>query len=181
MFFSALMMLAGAMQAQAKVLITADEALKSIYPGCEIGKETQYLSSAQVKEASSEAGSQIPSAVVIRYIARCPAGTQGGFAYTDTHRVRTHPETLLVALDPEGKVLRIEVLLFDEPTEYLPKEEWYGTFKGHGLTPELALKRAIPMVTGASLTSRATTEAARRALAIHRILRRGAEKPGGPG
>jgi electron transport complex protein RnfG len=150
-----------------KTFLSADEALRAIYPGCEISRDTQYLSPEQMKKASDAAGTQLASAVVIRYLARC---AKGGIAYTDTHRVRTHPETLLIALDPEGKVLRIEVLSFDEPPEYMPKVEWYGTFKSQSLTPELELKRAIPTVTGASLTSRATTEAARRVLAIHEAL-----------
>jgi hypothetical protein len=166
--------------AQAKVLLTPEEALRSVYPGCTARAETHYLSADEVKEASSRAGSVIASAVVIRYVIGCPAaaggGTSasgarpGGYAYTDTHRVRTHPETLLVALDGEGRILRIEVLSFDEPSEYLPKPQWYRTFDHQKLDSNLALKRAIPLVTGASLTSRATTEAARRALALHEVL-----------
>ena len=159
---------------EGRVLITVDEALRSIYPDCVASKDTQYLSQAQIREAQEASGLSVPSAVVIRYQVSCP-GTALRYAYTDTHRVRTHPETLLVALDAQGKIARIEVLSFDEPTEYLPKTEWYDTFKSQSLTPELSLKRAIPTVTGASLTSRATTEAARRVLAVHQAL---LKKPG---
>src|SRR4051812_30391694 len=79
--------------ALAKQLVTVEEALKSIYPGCEARSETRYLSPAQVKEASKRAGSIVESAVVIRYVVKCAgagAGAtpafMGGYAYTDTHR-----------------------------------------------------------------------------------------------
>lgn len=161
--------------AQAKQLLTMDEALSAAFPGCAPKAETHYLSAAQVAKATELAGSSISSAIVIRQVVTCPGRAGGapaivGYAYTDTHRVRTLPETVLVIIDPAGKLKRIEVLSFDEPMDYLPRAEWYKVFSGHALDSELALKRGIPSVTGASLTSRATTEAARRALALHGVI-----------
>ena len=105
-------------------------------------------------------------------MARC-AGEAGGTAYFDAHRVRTLPETLMVAVDPEGRVRRLEILSFAEPPEYIPREAWYGQFTGQPLSQDLALKRRIRATTGATLTARATTDAVRRVLAIHRVLSEG--------
>ena len=62
------------------------------------------------------------------------------------------------------------MLSFDEPPDYLPRVEWYAQFGGRRLAPETELGRGIRPVTGATLTARVTTDAARRALAVHALL-----------
>ena len=76
----------------------------------------------------------------------------------------------MVVVDPAGAIRRIEVLSFDEPEEYLPRPGWYAQFPGKPLDDELSLKRGIRPITGATLTARVTTDAARRCLALHRVL-----------
>ena len=94
--------------------------------------------------------------------------------------MRTLPETLMVVVDPQGKVGRVEVLAFAEPEDYLPPGAWYGQFRGQGLGDELALGHHIRAVTGASLTARATTEAVRRVLAVHQVISSRKRRPGKP-
>jgi hypothetical protein len=93
-----------------------------------------------------------------------------GTAYVDTHRVHTLRESVLVVVDPAGRIGRVEVLAFGEPEDYLPRGRWYDQFLGRPLDDELSLKRAIRGITGATLTAHATTDAVRRALALHRVL-----------
>jgi Na+-translocating ferredoxin:NAD+ oxidoreductase RnfG subunit len=76
----------------------------------------------------------------------------------------------MVVVDPAGSVVKVEVLSFDEPPEYLPKARWFEQFKSRRLDRELAAGRGIPVVTGATLTSRAVAAAVRRALALHAVL-----------
>jgi Na+-translocating ferredoxin:NAD+ oxidoreductase RnfG subunit len=84
------------------------------------------------------------------------------------------PETIMVAVDDAGRATRIQVLSFSEPEEFLPRPNWYEQFQGKPLSDELSMKRGIRPVTGATLTARATTDAARRVLALHQVLRRAA-------
>lgn len=166
--------------AAAKVLLTPEEALALAFPDCAIERETVYLTVAEVAAARELAGTELASAVVHPYRARrreeaaggggVKGGGECGTAYFDTHRVRTLAETVMVAIDPAGAVTRIEVLSFDEPPDYLPRVEWYAQFGGRRLAPETELGRAIRPVTGATLTARVTTDAARRALAVHALL-----------
>jgi hypothetical protein len=153
----------------ARVMLTVDEALALAFPGCEIERRTVYLTAAQLAQAREKAGVEVESALVHPYTARC-GGAPGGTAYFDTHRVRTLPETLMVVLGTDGRVRRLEVLSFSEPEEYLPRGPWYDQFLGQGLGEELALKRRIRGITGATLTARATTDAVRRVLALHQVL-----------
>lgn len=149
--------------------LSVDEALALAFPGCAVERGTIYLTEAQRARATELAGEELPSAVVHPYVATRD-GASCGTGYFDTHRVRTLAETLLVAIDADGAVARIEVVAFAEPPEYLPRAEWYDQFDGRALDPELALRRGIRPVAGATLTARATTAAARRALALHRVV-----------
>jgi hypothetical protein len=159
----------------AKVFLTADEALRLAFKGCPVERKAVFLTADQLARARQLAGSEIKSALVNPYHAACD-GKDAGTAYFDAHVVRTLPETLMVVVDPQGKVSRVEVLSFAEPEDYLPPGRWYGQFLGNGLSDELALGHRIRGVTGASLTARATTEAVRRVLAIHQALHGTPEK-----
>lgn len=154
----------------ANQLLTREEALAAVYPGSEIRIERVFLTPDQQKRAAKLAGVAIPSALVARYIA-----TKGrlvvGRAYVDTHVVRTKRQSLLVSLDTEGLLKRIDVTAFLEPPEYMAPEPWLQQYPGRSLTDDLNLQRAIRPIAGATLTARATTEAARRVLAIDRVLR----------
>jgi len=155
----------------AKVLLTPEEALKLAFPGAAIERRTAYLTPEQQKTAQKLSGDdEVPSALVTYYVGT-KDGDLVGTAYFDTHTVRTMPETIMVVVDPAEAIARIEVLSFSEPEEYLPKPHWYEQFQGRPLDDELSMKRGIHAVTGATLTARATTDAARRVLALHKALR----------
>ena len=159
-----------AVPSAAKVFLSVDEALKLAFPGSQVERRTAYLTAEQVKRARTLAGAEVPSALVNYYVAS-RNGQPAGTAYFDTHRVRTLPETLMIVVDPQGKVGRIEVISFREPEEYMPRGAWYQQFLGKRLGPDLQLKRDIHPVTGATLTARATTDAVRRVLALHQIIK----------
>lgn len=153
----------------AKVFLTVDEAVRLAFPQAKAERRTAYLTADQLRRARELAGVEVPSAL-ISYYAAVRDGQPVGTAWFDTHRVRTLPETLMIVVDPQGRVVRIEVISFREPEEYMPRVAWYDQFRGKGLGPDLQLKRAIRPVTGATLTARATTDAVRRVLALHRVL-----------
>lgn len=161
--------LMGGIPASATVRMTQQEALRLVFPGCQIERQTVYLTPEQMAEVAGLAGEELSDPVVRPYRANCD-GEPGGAAYFDTHRVRTLPETLMVAVDAEGRLKRVEVLVFREPPDYLPRDAWYRLFDGKALSKDLRLKRDVPMVAGATLTSRATERAVRQALAIDRVL-----------
>ena len=155
---------------QAKIFLTVDEALALAFPDCEINRRTVSLTEEQLATARELSGGELRGALVPLYEAHCN-GEYAGTAYTDTHRVRTLAETLMVVVDSEEKVRRIEILAFREPEEYIPRPIWYRQFTDRELAPDLALERDIRNVAGATLTARATTEAVRRVLALHRVIR----------
>lgn len=171
-----LALLGWAGQASSKVFLTVDEALRLAFPGAGMTRRTAYLTAEQVRRAKELSGEEVPSALVTYYEAK-RNGQATGTAYFDTHRVRTLPETLMVVVDPQGRVARVEVIAFREPEEYLPRGAWYEQLPGKRLDRDLQVKRNVHPVTGATLTVRATTSAVRRVLAIHQVISEKAEKP----
>ena len=155
----------------AKVYLTQEEALRLAFPaGTSVERRTAFLTAAQQEAARKFCGSEkAPSALITFYVGTTD-GREVGTAYFDTHVVRTQPETILVLVDPHGAIARIEVLAFAEPEEYLPRANWYGQFSGRKLDEDLAVRRGIRPVSGATLTARATLDAARRVLAVHQVL-----------
>jgi hypothetical protein len=149
--------------------ITREEALAAAYPGAAIHAEQVFLTGDQQKQAAAQAGTDIPSAFIARYIAT-ERGKVVGRAYVDTHTVRTKKETLLVSLDAEGRVKRIDVTAFLEPAEYHASDAWLRQYANRRLDEDLGLNRAIRPIAGATLTARATNAAVRRALAVDAVL-----------
>jgi hypothetical protein len=155
--------------AAARVQLSTAEALALAFPGCAVERATVYLTVRQQERARELAGEKVDLAIVHPYRARC-AGASGGTAYFDAHTVRTLPETLMIVVDAQDRVARVEVLAFAEPEDYLPRTPFYEQFRGRALDAELELRRGVRGVTGATLTARATTAAVRRVLALHRAL-----------
>jgi len=155
--------------AGAKVLVTIEEALAAAFPNCDVARETIFLTEEELSAAAELAGETVKRSLTVRYVARCD-GYPAGTAYFDVHRVRTLEETLLVVVLPDGTVGRVEVISFNEPLDYLPREGWYRQFDGRPLDDDLDLDRAIRSVSGATLTAVATTAATRRMLAVHGVL-----------
>ena len=163
----------------AAVLVSREEALALAFPApAAVERRVAWLDEAQLAEARRRAGEgvEISSGHVPHYVATRD-GAIVGTGYFDTHRVRTAPETAFIVVSPDGRIERLEVIAFDEPEEYRARPAWLDQFDDRALDDELALRRAIRPMTGASLTARALTHAARRILALHAVIATAAPPP----
>ena len=155
----------------AKVYLTQEAALKSAFPPpIQVQRKTLFLSDAQAATVGGEAGSKITGRVFSYYVGSDATGVRG-YAYFDSHLVRTLPETVMVLLAGDGTIRRVDILSFSEPEDYFPREAWLEQFAGKGLDADLAIRRGIHNLSGASLTAEAVTGACRRILALHRLGR----------
>lgn len=147
----------------------ADEAVRQLLPGMVDERETFLLSEAEQAASAAAAGQKTVVALVTRYVVRNDDGI-AGYAYLDKHRVRTLPQTLMVALDADGALVGIKVLAFHEPAEYMARDGWLEQFRGKTVEDEIRMKKNIDGITGATLTARAVTQCARRVMAVHQVL-----------
>jgi hypothetical protein len=160
-------------EASAKVFLDQKAALVLAFgEDARVERKSIFLSDAQIERARELAGKgvEVESALVTRYTGRSGAGALLGTAYFDSHRVRTLPETVMIVVSPAGSVARVEILAFNEPEEYKPRPAWLEQVRGRALDRELALRRGVHGITGATLSAEAVTAAVRRVLAIHGAL-----------
>ncbi|GLH73076.1 hypothetical protein GETHLI_15780 [Geothrix limicola] len=153
----------------AAALPSRDEALKLAFPGAAFTRKEYFLSEAQAQRVKQLSQRELPGLWWIAYEAAVN-GKPVGVAFFDTHRVRTLNETAMVAVAPDGRILRVEVIQFHEPQEYMAKDAWKQQLVGHQLDDELSLRRGIRPLGGATLTANALTDASRRCLGLWQVL-----------
>ena len=158
--------------AHAATFLSQQEALEQAFPGATVERRVVTLTKEQMAAAAEKAGDPIPSALVFVYEAK-QDGAVVGTAYFDAHRVRTLAQTLMLVVNPDGRLRSIDVLAFKEPPEYMAPDAWMAQFPGRALDDRLQLRQDIQGITGATLTARATTKAVRRILAIHATIQEG--------
>lgn len=159
-----------AAEGQARLLLTQKRALDLAFPaGAAVERKTAFLSDAQVREAEALAKAKVESRVWTYYAASA-SGTAVGYAYFERVIVRTMPATVMAAVAPDGTLRFLEVLTFDEPDDYKASRRWLEQLKGRPLDAGLRVGGVLRNQTGATLTSAAFAESARRMLAVHAAL-----------
>ena len=149
---------------------TPEKVLSRLYPGAKVEVRNIVLTKEQKKRIEKLARARLPSRLISVYVVR-KEGKVLAYGYVDTHVVRTHTESVLFVISPEGRIELVEVLSFNEPLEYMADENWLALFKGKSLEDGASrLRRQIPNMTGATLTARVIKKAASRALAIWKVL-----------
>lgn len=154
----------------AQVYLTKDEALKLYFPPpLSVERKTIFLTDEQIEYVQRNAKAKVESKIVPFYV-----GKQGkeinGYAFIETHIVRTMPETFMIILNPDSTIRLIEMLAFYEPEDYLPPKRWLEQYRGKGMSHDLWLKRGIHNIIGATMTAQALTDAVRKYLVIFELV-----------
>ncbi|MBI2896873.1 MAG: FMN-binding protein [Deltaproteobacteria bacterium] len=167
----ALGLLAVVPDGRAEVFHSKESALRLAFPAAgRVETRTLFLTEAQRSAVEERAGSSLESRMVTCYVGKGHSGEVLGYAFLDTHVVRTLPETFMVVLDPAGAVRAVHILAFHEPTDYLPPPRWLRQFGGRRLGRSLALNQDIVGIAGSSLSSQAVTGGVRRILALYEVM-----------
>jgi len=158
-----------AVEAEAKVFYSQNEALELAFPDAEeVSAKTFILDGDQVERIESLAKCELDSKLVKIYTGM-REGEVIGYALIDVHNVRTLPEAFMIVLNPSGEVRSLRVLAFHEPLEYKPTNRWYSQFDNQSLDAPLRVGGDIHGVVGATLSAHATTRGVRRALAHYEV------------
>ncbi|MDX6770512.1 MAG: FMN-binding protein [Elusimicrobiota bacterium] len=149
--------------ADARVLLSQKDALALAFPGGGYERRTAFLTDAQAAAVEKAASAKLGSRLWTYYVAGSTV------AYFESHPVRTMNETVMVVVR-DGKVSFVEILSFSEPDDYLASKRWLAQFEGRPLDDELALRRGLRGITGATLTAEAVARSVRRVLAVHEVI-----------
>ncbi len=147
-----------------------EKVLKEIFPDSKIEIKNFVISETQQQKVKELSGIKFDTRLVTFYLINSNSLVKA-YGFVDIHTVRTHPEVVLYILNEKGEIDIIRILSFKEPPEYMADENWLKQFKGKTIGKDiLHLRRDIPNMTGATLTSKAITDNARKVIAIWKII-----------
>ena len=171
-------LLGSATIAEAQVFYSKAEALQVAFPTADrVETQTFFLTPQQVERVEDLAQTSVDSKLATFHVGYT-ADTVQGYAFIETHIVRTFPETFLMVVSPDGTLQKLLVLAFYEPPEYLPSDLWLEQFEQKRLTSSLRLRQDIHGIMGSTLTAQAATQGVRKVLALFQVLIQ--EKPSPP-
>ncbi len=150
----------------AQVFKTQEAALAEVFADADtVRRETLFLGEAQQKAIETAAKMPLNTAIISYYVGE-KAGKPYRYAFFEDQVVRTKKAVLLVVVNAAGYIENLEVLAFFEPLDYLPIARWFDLFRGKSLAEGILPGRNIDTVSGATLSVRAFSGVARRALAV---------------
>ncbi|MBD3823200.1 MAG: FMN-binding protein [Epsilonproteobacteria bacterium] len=154
----------------AVVLLSPLDAMQSSFAkGATISKESIVLTKEQASKIESLAKSKLESKIVRIFFAKQEEKIIG-YGILLSQKVRSKNAVALYMIKPDGVIEAVEIVAFNEPLEYMPSSTWNKEFAGKSGADELRSGKDIPTITGATLSARSITDAARIALAIHNTL-----------
>ena len=136
-------------------------ALKGLFPEAErFTPRDVFLTDEVAAKLQSLARTKISERMVTFYVATA-GGKTVGYVILHTQKVRTKNETLVVGLEPDGKIRRIDLAVFLEPEEYAPTPRWLAQFEGKSTKDRLTVGDDLQVISGATVSARSISEAAR--------------------
>ena len=157
--------------AHADVYLSKQEALDLV-----LGKEcTQHVRTKEIPEAlANDLDEQRLSGMEGNqaYFFDCEkSGKVTGYALIDSQIGKHLPITYIVGITPEGRVTRVEVLVFREIRGWEVRErKFMEQFEGKAIGEKLEVGEGIDHISGATLSSLAMSVGVRRALIMWRYF-----------
>jgi Na+-translocating ferredoxin:NAD+ oxidoreductase RnfG subunit len=159
----------GIVNLYSKVFITPEEALKDAFGNCIIEKKRIYLTENDATILEKELGFKIKHRFYSFYIAKDHKNVSG-YALLQTDVVRTKEMSLMVILNPDYSIKNLYLISFYEPIEYKPSERWLKLFINKNKNDPLVPGIDLPVVSGATLTSRTVSNMVRLTLKLAKYL-----------
>jgi len=135
-----------------------------------VSKKQFKLNPSEMKAVQQDAKAKLHSNIIRMYTVK-KNKTILGYGVLIVQRVRTQKAAVLYMIDKSQKIKSIEILAFKEPSEYKPNKAWQGVFKGKSKKDNLFSGKGIPTISGATLSARAISDAARIALSIVKLYK----------
>lgn len=138
-----------------------EAAIRAVFQGADaIEVKDVILTDEMAGRIERLARARVRERLVTFYTARRGADVLG-YAVIHSHVVRTKRETLSIAFEPDGRLRKITVLAFLEPSEYRPSDRWLSQLSGKGPGDRLAIGQDLAPISGATLTARGVAEESR--------------------
>lgn len=151
--------------------LTPQDALKLAFKSsATVVLEKHSLTREQIGNAERLMGSKIERKDWNIYVGKS-AEKIDGYAIIDHEIGRMEPITFMSLITPEGRIGAIEILVYRESQgSEVSEKRFLDRFQGKSLSDPLRPQNDIPNISGATLSVRAVTTGARRALAVWKVL-----------
>ncbi len=149
------------------VYLSREEAIRSLMPDADgVKEEAVSLSDTQRERLALLINGRVSETAVTFWV-----GTQGGrvVGYATVLNVigKEQPITFMVAVSPEGTVMGVQIMTYRESQgSEIRSKRFLEQFTGKMLAAPLKVGRDVHGISGASLSSRSTAAAVKRALAL---------------
>ena len=137
----------------------------SFSKGVQIEKKQFRLLPKELKEVQNAAHAVLDSDVIRIYSVKNATQIEG-YAVLIAKKIRTKNAAILYTIDTNIRIISTEIVFFAEPAEYKPNQQWLQVFEGKTQEDNLFSSKGIPTISGATLSSRALSDAARIALVL---------------
>jgi Na+-translocating ferredoxin:NAD+ oxidoreductase RnfG subunit len=163
---------------RAVVYMSREEALKTLIPEAErFTEETVSLTDVHRKRIESLIGGRVREAEATFWIG-ARGGQATGYAMVLEVIGKEQPITFMVAVSPEGSVRGVQVMTYRESQGgEIRSKRFLAQFVGKTLDAPLRLGRDVHGISGATLSSRSTASAVRKALALVSVVYGGEATP----
>jgi Na+-translocating ferredoxin:NAD+ oxidoreductase RnfG subunit len=167
---AAVLLLAAAGDVRAERYLTADEARKLAFPAAEQIEELTFrFSAAETAQIEKKCSLKLRNSS-----ARCLVVRNGttlvGVLVLDQALGKHEMIDYAVAINPDGRVLQVEVLEYRESQgREVRSAKWRGQFKDKSADSALRLNQDIYNISGATISCRSVTEGVRRVLATFEV------------
>lgn len=167
--------------ASSAVFHSRESALRLAFPAADnVVAKDLILSGPEARRVRELSGQKAESRLVTAY-AGYERGRLIGWAFIDTHNVRSLPETVMLVITPDGDILGTHLLAFHEPAEYMLPAPWFDQLAGERLDAGLSLRGRVDAVSGSTMSAQAVTASVRRLLAVWDVKLSGREASPDPG
>ena len=150
----------------AKEGISLENIFKSAFSSSvTVGQKVMTLNKSEIRIVQKKAKAKLDSNKIRFYVVKNGSRVEG-YGVLIVQRVRTKMAAILYLVSKESKIKSIEIIQFQEPSEYKPNQAWKNVFHGKGKKDNLFAGKGIPTISGATMSARAISDASRIALSI---------------
>lgn len=162
-----------ALPLSAKVIISPIDAMQQSYGNeSTISKKNILLTSVQAKRISLDAKAKLKSKI-FRIFKATKDNKILGYGVLVNRKVRSKNAVVLYIISKDSILKSIEIIAFNEPTEYIPSKTWMSQFNNLSTDKRLIVSKDIPTITGATLSARSIVDGSRIALAFYDEILKG--------